>query len=65
MYLTDLLTIPSCVAGLPGLSVPCGIADGGVTTMERASGRRPALIEVVPPLVANFGDVFAREIIDP
>jgi aspartyl-tRNA(Asn)/glutamyl-tRNA(Gln) amidotransferase subunit A len=28
MYLTDLLTIPSCVAGLPGLSVPCGIADG-------------------------------------
>jgi lipoyl(octanoyl) transferase len=45
--------------------VPCGIADGGVTSMERASGRRPALIEVVPPLVANFGDVFAREIIDP
>ena len=45
--------------------VPCGIADGGVTTMERASGRRPALIETVPPLVANFGDVFAREIIDP
>jgi len=45
--------------------VPCGIADGGVTSMERASGRRPALIEVVPPLVANFGDVFAREIIAP
>jgi lipoyl(octanoyl) transferase len=45
--------------------VACGIADGGVTSMERASGRRPALIEVVPPLVANFGDVFAREIIDP
>jgi lipoyl(octanoyl) transferase len=45
--------------------VPCGIADGGVTSMEHASGRRPALIEVVPPLVANFGDVFAREIIDP
>jgi lipoyl(octanoyl) transferase len=45
--------------------VPCGIADGGVTTMERASGRRPALIEVVPPLVANFGGVFGREIIAP
>jgi lipoyl(octanoyl) transferase len=45
--------------------VPCGIADGGVTSMERASGRRPALIEVVPPIVANFGDVFAREIIAP
>jgi lipoyl(octanoyl) transferase len=45
--------------------VPCGIADGGVTSMERASGRRPALIETVPPLVANFGDVFGREIINP
>ncbi len=28
MYLSDLLTIPSCVAGLPGLSVPCGLSDG-------------------------------------
>jgi lipoyl(octanoyl) transferase len=45
--------------------VPCGIADGGVTSMERAAGRRPALIEVVPPLVANFGDIFEREIIAP
>jgi lipoyl(octanoyl) transferase len=45
--------------------VPCGIADGGVTSIERASGRRPALIETAPPLVANFGDVFGREIINP
>ena len=28
MYLSDLLTIPSCMAGLPGLSVPCGLSDG-------------------------------------
>src|SRR5262249_29485176 len=28
MYLNDLLTIPSCVAGLPGLSIPCGLSDG-------------------------------------
>ena len=28
MYLSDLLTIPSCVAGLPGLSIPCGLSDG-------------------------------------
>ena len=43
--------------------VPCGIADGGVTSMENTAGRRPALIEVVPPLIANFGEVFGREII--
>jgi aspartyl-tRNA(Asn)/glutamyl-tRNA(Gln) amidotransferase subunit A len=28
MYLCDLLTIPSCMAGLPGLSIPCGLSEG-------------------------------------
>jgi aspartyl-tRNA(Asn)/glutamyl-tRNA(Gln) amidotransferase subunit A len=28
MYASDLLTIPSCVAGLPGLSIPCGVSEG-------------------------------------
>jgi aspartyl-tRNA(Asn)/glutamyl-tRNA(Gln) amidotransferase subunit A len=28
MYLTDVFTIPSCLAGLPGLSLPVGLADG-------------------------------------
>jgi aspartyl-tRNA(Asn)/glutamyl-tRNA(Gln) amidotransferase subunit A len=28
MYLSDLLTIPSCIAGLPGMSIPCGLSNG-------------------------------------
>jgi len=28
MYACDLLTIPSCLAGLPGLNIPCGLSDG-------------------------------------
>jgi aspartyl-tRNA(Asn)/glutamyl-tRNA(Gln) amidotransferase subunit A len=28
MYLSDVLTIPSNMAGLPGLSIPCGLAEG-------------------------------------
>jgi aspartyl-tRNA(Asn)/glutamyl-tRNA(Gln) amidotransferase subunit A len=28
MYACDLLTIPSCLAGLPGLSIPSGLAEG-------------------------------------
>ena len=28
MYLSDLLTIPSCMVGLPGLNIPCGLSDG-------------------------------------
>jgi aspartyl-tRNA(Asn)/glutamyl-tRNA(Gln) amidotransferase subunit A len=27
MYLSDLLTIPSNMAGLPGLSIPCGLSE--------------------------------------
>jgi aspartyl-tRNA(Asn)/glutamyl-tRNA(Gln) amidotransferase subunit A len=28
MYLSDVLTIPSNMAGLPGLSIPCGLSEG-------------------------------------
>jgi aspartyl-tRNA(Asn)/glutamyl-tRNA(Gln) amidotransferase subunit A len=28
MYLNDLLTIPSCMAGLPGMNIPAGLSDG-------------------------------------
>ena len=28
MYACDVLTIPSCLAGLPGLNVPCGLSEG-------------------------------------
>ncbi len=45
--------------------VPCGITDGGVTTIERLTGRRLALEELAPPLLGHFGEVFGREIIRP
>jgi len=28
MYLSDAYTIPASLAGIPGLSVPCGFAEG-------------------------------------
>ncbi len=28
MYLNDIYTLPSAVAGLPAISVPCGFSDG-------------------------------------
>ena len=30
MYLSDVLTTPSSLAGLPGISVPCGLTEGGL-----------------------------------
>jgi aspartyl-tRNA(Asn)/glutamyl-tRNA(Gln) amidotransferase subunit A len=38
MYLTDAFTIPVNMAGIPGMSVPCGLADGlplGIQLMAR------------------------------
>jgi lipoyl(octanoyl) transferase len=45
--------------------VPCGITDGGVTTVERLLGRRVPVEDVVGPVIARFGEVFGREIILP
>ena len=28
MYLSDIFTIPANMAGIPGIGVPCGFADG-------------------------------------
>jgi aspartyl-tRNA(Asn)/glutamyl-tRNA(Gln) amidotransferase subunit A len=30
MYLSDIFTIPCNLAGLPGLSLPCGFTGGGL-----------------------------------
>ncbi len=43
--------------------VPCGITDGGVTTMERLTGRRLPPVEAAARVRARFGEVFGREII--
>src|SRR5262249_52251428 len=45
--------------------VPCGISDGGVTSIERETGRAPSLQSVADTVAQTFGDVFAREIIAP
>ena len=29
-YLADIFTLPGSLAGLPGMSVPCGFSDGGM-----------------------------------
>jgi len=43
------------------LIVPCGISDRGVTSLERATGRRIELPDVEDALVRRFCEVFERE----
>jgi lipoyl(octanoyl) transferase len=40
--------------------VPCGITDGGVTSVERRTGSPPAIREVAERYVEEFLDVFGR-----
>jgi len=38
MYLNDIFTIPAPLAGLPGLSVPCGFDDKGLPVGLQLTG---------------------------
>ncbi len=46
MYLNDVLTMPANIAGIPGISVPCGLSDGlpvGLQIMAPALGEETLL----------------------
>src|SRR5207249_11767803 len=49
MYLSDVCTLPVSLAGLPGLSLPCGLADGLPAGLQIAG---PALGEEIVLRVA-------------
>jgi lipoyl(octanoyl) transferase len=46
------------------LIVPCGISDRGVTSLERATGRRLSVGEVEDAVVRRFQETFERQFID-
>ena len=45
------------------LIVPCGIADGGVTSLEKLLGREVSITEAEARLVHHFSAVFARQLL--
>jgi lipoyl(octanoyl) transferase len=46
------------------LIVPCGIADHGVTSLEKILGEKIALEAVAESVTKHFGDVFQRQMLD-
>ncbi|MFN7928777.1 MAG: lipoyl(octanoyl) transferase LipB [Blastocatellia bacterium] len=45
------------------LIIPCGIADHGVTSLEKILGKKIALEAVAESVTQHFGDVFQRDIV--
>jgi lipoyl(octanoyl) transferase len=45
--------------------VPCGIADRGVTSLERLLGRAVPIAEVEAAIVRHFAEVFERAVLAP
>ena len=39
MYLNDIFTVPASLAGLPGLSIPCGFDENGLPVGLQLTGR--------------------------
>ena len=63
MYLNDACTLPVNIAGLPGISVPCGLSDGlpvGLQVIGRAFDE-PTVLRVADAYerVAGFADLRA------
>jgi lipoyl(octanoyl) transferase len=44
--------------------VPCGIADHGVTSLEKLLGRQVALSDVAASAAQHFGEVFNRQMLE-
>ena len=67
MYLNDFCTVPASLAGIPAISIPCGLAEppgGGPRAAGRVPARRPA-VQREPParggLRARAGDRLRRQ----
>jgi lipoyl(octanoyl) transferase len=45
------------------LIVPCGITNGGVTSLSRATGRAVGMVDARAAIVRHFGDVFGRRVL--
>jgi len=53
MYLADVLTVPASLAGLPAVSVPCGLAEPAPSPAGSASPPLPVGLQIVGPRLAD------------
>jgi aspartyl-tRNA(Asn)/glutamyl-tRNA(Gln) amidotransferase subunit A len=66
MYLTDVLTIPNNLAGLPGISVPCGFSSAGLPIgmqVQAAHFEEEKLLRIAYNLEQRLGIAGRRPVI--
>ena len=50
MYLSDVCTIPVSLAGIPAISIPCGLSEGLPVGLELPNTVILEVVETDPPL---------------
>jgi aspartyl-tRNA(Asn)/glutamyl-tRNA(Gln) amidotransferase subunit A len=66
MYLSDIFTIPADLAGVPAISVPCGMDDGGLPVGLQLTGKaldEPTVLRVAHAFEQDLGRAFVPPLV--
>ena len=66
MYLSDVFTIPADLAGVPAISVPCGVDGNGLPVGLQFTGKildEPTVLRVADAFERDLGESFVPPLV--